>query len=374
MKKKIIGLLVCMLLIATALPAVGTINEKEIPMGSRIDKNSLNHLRTPRTTMSSSRGGIYLQLPVDPADPWGGPFSDLQHGYRVYDDFYEVTGPICDVQWWGFGVVWNGTTWIPCDPEGMKFNITFYEDDGSGKPGTVVWSYVDITPSITPIGIYYETPSGVLLELYFFDSESGICNVLSDGWVSIVKTYSPNDGIFAWMDSYDGNTQYWQQNLSSGLWHSFNPDVAFILVDNEPNTPELKCDGSLSWNDIKPGTSVTGDFVIGNNGDNCSVLHWDISKYPNWGSNWTFTPNVGILTPEADWITVNVSAVAPDDPNEEFTGKIMVVNSIDPSDCCVIDVILITPKNKPFNINPLFLRFLENQPPMFPMLRYLLGL
>jgi hypothetical protein len=238
----------------------------------------------------------------------------------------------------------------------------------------VVWSYVDITPSITPIGIYYETPSGVLLELYFFDSESGICNVLSDGWVSIVKTYSPNDGIFAWMDSYDGNTQYWQQNLSSGLWHSFNPDVAFILVDNEPNTPELKCDGSLSWNDIKPGTSVTGDFVIGNNGDNCSVLHWDISKYPNWGSNWTFTPNVGILTPEADWITVNVSAVAPDDPNEEFTGKIMVVNSIDPSDCCVIDVILITPKNKPFNINPLFLRFLENHPHMFPMLRYLLGL
>ena len=30
MKKKLLGIFVCMLLIATALPAVGTMNEKEI--------------------------------------------------------------------------------------------------------------------------------------------------------------------------------------------------------------------------------------------------------------------------------------------------------------------------------------------------------
>ena len=32
------------------------------------------------------------------------------------------------------------------------------------------------------------------------------------------------------------------------------------------------------------------------------------------------------------------------------------------------------PKNKAFNINPLFLRFLEQHPNLFPVLRYLLGL
>jgi len=73
-------------------------------------------------------------------------------------------------------------------------------------------------------------------------------------------------------------------------------------------------------------------------------------------------------------VTVQVTVVAPEDKNEEFSGRVTIENKENPDDVCYIDVYLSTPKNKAFNMNPLFLRFLERHPHMFPILRHMLGL
>jgi hypothetical protein len=371
MKTKIVGILVCTLLIATALPAVGTMNEEEIPMKFIMGSNSLNHPSIHRN-MINTRGGLFLQLPAIPGlDLW---ISDAGEECYAYDDFWEVTDPICDIHWWGATAFFNGQVWEPGDPSGITFNITFYENDGD-LPGAVVCSYSDIVPSVTPTGIIYDHPEPYFdFEVYYFsDVELNPCCDLTEGWVSIYSTYSPHDCILGWAESPDGNSnavQFWD-----GTWWALNDDLAYMLTDGgEEPIPELDCKDDLSWTDIKPGDVVNGSFEVANIGEPDSILHWKIESYPNWGSNWTFTPNASILTIGADWITVNVSFVAPDDTNEEFTGEVKIVNVMDSSNSCTIDVSLATPVNQQVDMHPLFQRILERFPNAFPILRHLLAL
>jgi len=137
--------------------------------------------------------------------------------------------------------------------------------------------------------------------------------------------------------------------------------------------PDLDCVGSLSWTDIKPGEIVIGEFMIANIGDPGTELSWEIGSYPSWGT-WTFLPSSGTgLTPGMGAITLAVEVVAPDQQNMEFTGEVSVVNSEDNNDYDTIPVSLITSKNKTFNINLLFLRFLDQNLNIIPIVRHLMG-
>ena len=119
------------------------------------------------------------------------------------------------------------------------------------------------------------------------------------------------------------------------------------------------------------GTTVTGDFRVANGGSPGSMLDWEVTENPSWGS-WTLTPSSGDdLTPEAGTVTVQVSCIAPSEGNQEFTGEIKVANKEDPNDFCTIQVRLVTPKNKEA-INLLFTQFLEQTRARFPLLSRLL--
>ncbi len=370
MKKKLLGIFVYMLLIVTALPAVGTMNEKEIPASFGICSNSSDQQITKQTTMTGDRGSLFIQLPTDDLiDDWRSYVSDTGANWKTYDDFWEISSEICDIHWWGQCLIYTDD-WHSYDPTGMTVQIQFYDDD-NGQPGTLLYSYDSVNPSITETGImYHYAPGDEYFELYYFETDLEPCCQVSNGWVSIQSTYCPSGGWFMWMYSPDGNKNMYQFHTG---WINYQDDVSFILTDGEPTDPDLECDGELSWTDVKPGDTVTGDFVVRNNGDPDSILHWKIESYPNWGK-WTFMPNASILTIGAGWLTVDVEVVAPDDPNEEFTGEIKLINAADTSDSCTIDVSLATPRNRAFNMNMLFLRFLENHPHMFPMLRHMLGL
>jgi hypothetical protein len=138
--------------------------------------------------------------------------------------------------------------------------------------------------------------------------------------------------------------------------------------------PNLECVGSLSWTDVLPGNTVTDEFVLANVGDAGSEMSWEIESNPTWGT-WTFIPSSGTdLTPEMGSLTIYVEVIAPDQQNQEFTGEIKVVNSDDSDDYDIIPVTLNTPKSKTFNFNSFLLRFLDQHPNMFHMLRHLLGL
>jgi C1A family cysteine protease len=113
-----------------------------------------------------------------------------------------------------------------------------------------------------------------------------------------------------------------------------------------PTEPDLECTGTLSWTGVSPKEVITGTFTVENVGEN--------------------------LKPEGDLFTVEVTVTAPTQGNQNFDGELKIVNKDDPSDYSIIEVSLATPRSKLFN-SPI-LKFLENHPHLFPLLRQLLGI
>ena len=109
-----------------------------------------------------------------------------------------------------------------------------------------------------------------------------------------------------------------------------------------------------------------------NIGQRGSKLNWEVESCPDWG-NWTFSPENGSgLTPEDGKVTVQVSVVAPDEKEQNFTGEIKIVNIENASDYEIIAVSLSTTKSKIVSLS--FIQFLENHPRLFPLLRKILDL
>lgn len=136
-----------------------------------------------------------------------------------------------------------------------------------------------------------------------------------------------------------------------------------------PPEPDLECEGTLSWTEIKPGETVTGEFTIENIGDPESELDWEIESFPDWG-DWTFNPESGEdLTPEDGAIIIEVEVIAPDEENEDFEGEIKVVNIEDSGDYCTIQISLSTP----VKYESPFMQLLEILLQRFPILRLFLN-
>ncbi len=147
--------------------------------------------------------------------------------------------------------------------------------------------------------------------------------------------------------------------------------------DPEPpvsHLPDLECSGSITWNDVKPGATVIGDFQIQNTGDPASLLNWTVNITSiTWGT-WSIDPENGEnLTPEDGPVTVHVSVVAPDEKNSNFDGYIRVENKDNHSDFGVIPVYLNTVASQDLSLRQIFVNFFERFPNVFPILRHLLG-
>jgi hypothetical protein len=156
--------------------------------------------------------------------------------------------------------------------------------------------------------------------------------------------------LFEWhnvnidISSYTGKTINISWRYIGKGGESFGLDD--IVVTDEVGG-NLSCTGSLTWNDVKPGETVNGNFNVLNTGSQGSNLNWEITEYPDWG-NWTFEPlNGKNLKPEDGSIMVKVSVIAPDEKNANFTGQIKVVNTDNPTDFETIQISLITPISKP---------------------------
>ena len=133
-----------------------------------------------------------------------------------------------------------------------------------------------------------------------------------------------------------------------------------VIVDimNRHTGSDIYCKGSLSWGDIAPGETISGNFTIENRGDNGSVLEWKIVEWPEWGT-WIFTPlDGGPLTPSDKPVRVNFSIVAPEKKNRALTGYIKVVNTNNVDDYFIVPVSLAFPIKIDVSLFPL-LQFLQ---------------
>lgn len=144
-------------------------------------------------------------------------------------------------------------------------------------------------------------------------------------------------------------------NLASSVYYD---DMSLV---GEATQPDLDCAGDLDWVDVEPGATVTGSFTVENIGAPDSELNWEIDTYPDWGT-WTFTPDSGTGLLPGTPVTINVEVVAPEEPEETFTGSVKIVNTDDTGDYCTIDASLVTPV--PMSHNMPFLQWFMNRHPI----------
>jgi len=301
-------------------------------------------------------GSLYLQTPVGPDGSWTFTTSDVLLGYLVQDNFHDVTATIEDLHWWGLPLIYS-SGWTQGNPEDLEFEVIFYEDD-AGSPGAVVATYSNLFPTYT----FYANYAG-LYDAYLWEID-GLDVDLAAGWLSIQSTSSPTSTSLLWANSED---------IPPGDGYSLQDggaleyDEAFELTGGVPTIPDLDCDGTLSWIDVTPGETVAGTFTVENIGDDGSMLDWCIVSYPDWGT-FTFDPDGGTGLPIGEVITVDVEVVAPDDPETEFEGEIVLENCDDPTDTCTINVALATPQSQ-----SLILQFLDMIAQRFPILGMILA-
>lgn len=136
---------------------------------------------------------------------------------------------------------------------------------------------------------------------------------------------------------------------------------------------KLRCNGSLNWVDVKPWSTITGNFTIENVGAALTNLSWNITTWPDWG-DWSFTPAHGDhLTPEDGPVVINVTVKAPLKRNTEFTGQITIINTENASDTDTITVTLATPYQYHLSLLDILQGFLQRFPHAFPLLRLILN-
>ena len=236
------------------------------------------------------------------------------------------------------------------------------------------------------LGVDGETPESLAVDGYvgngleeLSDFEAGDGNVLDsvdtpDPQIGQVLSFDVTSFV---TDLVNAQEQYVGLTIRAetfgGLWVTEGGVFPKLTIETIPEPePILDCDGSLSWTDVPPGSTVEGSFEVSNIGEDGSELDWEVTEWPDWG-DWTFTPPSGTgLTPEDDPVTVEVEVIAPDDPDTEFIGKVKVTNSDDPSEYCEIDVYLQTKKSRNRAVNSPFLNFLQLHPNLFPILQLLL--
>jgi hypothetical protein len=145
----------------------------------------------------------------------------------------------------------------------------------------------------------------------------------------------------------------------------WNIDYWFIddvkICDGPCSSPKVCCEGSLSWTNITPNSTVTGGpFSVQNCGTNGSILQWYVQSWPSWmGISNPCSPSSGTLVAPSS-VLVTVNFIAPPNQNMIFTGSIVIGNLNNPSDNCSIPIYLETPRNQQkININiPQFLKLL----------------
>lgn len=270
--------------------------------------------------------------------------------------------------------------------DNVEFTVKVYDrfeggvllDERSTVSGTIEYRGYHTITLPTPVSFIEGDDFYIYVKLFSggqpIDRTSDVPVLLGGDSRIIVKSTAHSDESYymsgsSWLDLYD-------YEFSDSTWdHTANFCIkAFTTGEwTPPIYPDLDCEGSLIWTDIKPDATVVGNFTVLNIGDPTTQLNWTIIEWPEWGT-WTFTPTSGDgLTPENGPLTVQVQVVAPSEKNKMFNGTVKIVNSQDSNDFDEIQVSLKTPTNS-LSIHSPILNLLNMLIQRFPILLHLIRL
>jgi len=278
-------------------------------------------------------------------------FFETSYSWSFYDGYGSAVA-LADV---------NGDSKLDLATGAWWDNTRIFFNDGDGLPTSPSWNsqgtsvvekivFGDVGPQLNEYLLTESYDPNGDCKLFYLPHQpiQGIISVSLDG-----EELDPSEYTFSrehgWFTTVIAPTdsievEYTYSNSLDMIVSNWDSDIGNYLYYNQFFEDNLECSGSLNWNDVEPGSTVTGEITVQNLGMAGSELDWEIELYPDWGT-WSFSPNNGLdLTPEDGAITVYVEVVAPDDPNEEFEGEIKIVNSNNPYDFCIISAALVTPR------------------------------
>jgi hypothetical protein len=383
MYKKLVGILVITLLITTALSVVGTTIEKDKPLSSNF--HGFNNEVQKGYTIANPNGDVLW----DNGLHYDGAFESQWDEFYQYvaeaaDDFkFEETTIITDVHW--MGGYWSSGGNFDYD-----WNISFFMDCGNGTaPGDKIYKQVFTNAEVHKT--FVEEIWGGFMFYYWVDLAEAISFIGGEKyWISIIGHSSPETNAcvgchfpvvlqeFAWRCNAWGFYPEWRSCTEFGYGNAL--DISFQLTgDGEPVVPDLECDGDLRWEDISPETIVNSTIIVSNNGDFGSMLEWNVSSFPDWGSNWTLQWVDQDYMPENHGFVGTTSAEevylefkAPD-KRGKYTDDIILQNVDNTDDTCSISIYCSVPRTRA-SYNTLLLSLFEGFPNAFLLIRQVLGL
>jgi rhamnogalacturonyl hydrolase YesR len=243
-----------------------------------------------------------------------------------------------------------GSTWLIslAIPSGGGYKWPHYQ----GSPA----NDITICHGAAGIGDFFLKMFDLTNEVIYYDYAEGAAE-----WLKSVADTSAGGYRWASFGSY-------YTGFSTGT-----SGVGLFFLDmyeppEEPDEPDLVCFDKLKWVDVKPDSTVTGSFQVGNIGDPDSLLDWEIIECPDWGI-WSFNPDSGNDLLAGETVDITVEIVAPNEGEKVFTGEVTLVNSEDSNDTCNIDVSLTTPRIRA-TISSCWLRFIKMIPILLRLLNY----
>ncbi|MGB7060783.1 MAG: hypothetical protein WBF13_00335 [Candidatus Zixiibacteriota bacterium] len=308
MKKKIIAIIVCMLVIGTASSLVAgtaTLRKGDVA-GDIVDRKEV---QPPRVVDFGQRDSLFFQRPFTPTEGWIFHNSTYDPSYPVdytcYDNFWDLTGPICDIHWWGLCIDW--VNMVNCDLQGLTFEIIFYSDDPHNTtdmpPTDVVCTYSNVVPTYT----YYDNYGG--WDCYYFSFDLVPCCDLRDGWVSIQSTSHPTNCWFFWSGSppSEGDGFAYQEGGDPVV-----NDLALVLTgepgeewpDHKMHFPQLP--DEIGWD-----VNATAPKILADDWQ-CSEQGW-VTDIHFWGSwkNIDGMPNTDDVFTPMPWFQLSIHSNLP---------------------------------------------------------------
>jgi hypothetical protein len=188
---------------------------------------SMGGVYTPGTPLQTKGDTLFIQLPMTPDESWSFATSDEGVGYKLYENFWDVTQSITDIHFWGLCLIYSGG-WSAGDPNNLVFDISFYSDppdDPTLPPTDLLCTYTDVVPTWEGTGQYY-----VGFEMYAFDVAdlASSCDMPDGwGWVSI-QSKSAGEGYdwFLWASAQTGDGMSCQEGGNCPYYY----DDAMILT------------------------------------------------------------------------------------------------------------------------------------------------
>ena len=360
-------LLIAAILLFTSIVAVADTGEEQNAELRFLKATNSGVVKGEETQSTIADPPLFSQLPYEPYEIWTFFTSCASPGYRVHDEYWDVAEPICDLHWWGLSLIYVGgdPPWQNCDPEGMCFQVIFWDS----LLGQAICTYNEVCPLAISTGKFYGG-----YEMFYWETIlDPCCDLIPNGWVSIQSYSSANNCWFLWAGSDDGDLYAYQEGSAEP---DLDDDAAFELTPpGPPPVPKICCSAvGMAFGDQDPEANVTGQIKVCSCGDPMSALNWavDTSTYPTWAT-WKVIPESGTDLYEPSCAVIDIEAQITD-AEGDYTGKIKIYNTDDPTDFCEIttSVSVIVPRARTTH-NLFILNLLQQFPALYLIIKAILG-